>query len=137
MSYGVAAALQAAIYDCLSTDAKLTGMVGAAIFDTAPPGPLPPIYVSLGAEDVQDRSAYDGHGAMHEVVISVVCDSGGFQLAKAAAGAVSDALLYNDFALDRGRLLALDFRRASARQTGAGQSRRIDLRFRARVEDDN
>lgn len=137
MSYGVAAALQAAIYGRLSGDAGLAGLVGTAIFDTAPSGTLPPVYVSLGAEDVRDRSDFDGHGAQHEFMVSVICDSGGFQLAKSAAAAVSDALVDADLALERGRLISLDFLRATARQTGKGQSRRIDLRFRARVEDDN
>ena len=137
MSYGVAAALQAAVWARLASDTALTALVGTAVFDTAPPGPLPPVYVTLGPEDVRDRSDFDGAGAAHEFLVSVVSDSGGFQQAKAAAGAVSDALLSAGLALARGRLVSLDFLRAVARQTGKGATRRIDLRFRARVEDDN
>jgi hypothetical protein len=137
MSYGVAAALQAAIWERLEGDAALAALVGGAVFDTAPPGPLPPVYVTLGPEDVRDRSDFGGAGAAHEFLVSVVCDSGGFQLAKAAAGAVSDALLAGGLVLARGRLVSLQFLRAAARQAGKGATRRIDLRFRARVEDDN
>jgi hypothetical protein len=76
-----------------------------------------------------------GHGAEHDLVVSVCCDSGGFQAAKAVAAAVSDALVDAELTLARGRLVAMDFLRAVARQTGKGLQRRIDLRFRARVED--
>jgi hypothetical protein len=137
MSYGVAAALQAAVWDRLSTDAALAALVGSAVFDTAPPGPLPPVYVTLGPEEARDRSDFTGAGAAHEFLVSVVADSGGFQQAKAAAGAVSDALLGAGLTLSRGRVVSLDFLRAVARQAGKGATRRIDLRFRARVEDDN
>jgi hypothetical protein len=137
MSYGVAAALQAAVWSRLAGDGGLAALVGAAVFDTAPPGPLPPVYVTLGPEDARDRSDFTSAGAAHEFLVSVVCDSGGFQQAKAAAGAVSDALLGSALELERGRVVSLDFLRAVARQTGKGATRRIDLRFRARVEDDN
>jgi hypothetical protein len=136
MSYGVAAALQAAVFGRLAGDAALVALVGDAVFDTAPPGPLPPVYVTLGSEDAQDRSDMTGRGAAHDLVISVISDSGGFLAAKAAAVAVSDALVDADLVLTRGRLVALQFVRAAARQAAKGQLRRIDLRFRARVEDE-
>lgn len=136
MSYGAAAALQAAVYQALVDDAALTALVGTAVFDTAPPGPLPPIYVALGSEDARDRSDMTGHGAAHDLLISVVADAGGFQTAKAAAAAVSDVLVDADLSLSRGILVSLQFLRATARQTGKGQTRRIDLRFRARVSDE-
>jgi hypothetical protein len=135
MSYGVAAALQAAVYQKLASDVTLTALVGTAVFDTAPPGPLPPVYVSLGSEDVRDRSDMTGHGAAHDILVAVVSDSGGFQQAKEAAAAVSDALVDADLTLSRGVLVSMQFLRATARQTGQGQVRRIDLRFRARVCD--
>jgi hypothetical protein len=50
---------------------------------------------------------------------------------------VCDALEGAALTLDRGRLVGLWFERASARRTGTGGAiRQIDLRFRARVEDD-
>ena len=57
--------------------------------------------------------------------------------AKTLAGAVCDALEGAALSLDRGHLVGLWFERASARRTGTGGAiRQIDLRFRARVEDD-
>ena len=54
----------------------------------------------------------------------------------AAAGAVSDALMAGLPALERGRVITLNFLKARARREEAGQIRRIDLTFRARVHDD-
>ena len=109
--------------------------MGGAIYDALPQGPLPATYVTLGPEESQDRSDGTGAGARHDFTVSVVTDGTGFQAAKAVAGAVSDALAGADLALARGRLAALTFRRARARREGTGQLRRIDLTFRARVED--
>ena len=52
-----------------------------------------------------------------------------------AAGAVSDALHEADLTLLRGRLVSLRFERARAYQIENSTGRRIDLTFRARVED--
>lgn len=136
MSYGVAAALQAAVYQRLAGDAALGALVGAAIYDVVPAGPVPGTYVSLGPEDVRDRSDKTGRGAEHRFTVSVVTDAAGFQTAKNAAAAVSDALLGAGLALSRGRLVAMEFLSARARRVRAGDVRRIDLTFRARVEDD-
>ncbi|MGO4915417.1 DUF3168 domain-containing protein [Pseudogemmobacter sp. W21_MBD1_M6] len=135
MSYGVSAALQAAVYQRLLGDAVLGGLVGAAVYDAAPAGLLPPTYVSLGPEDVRDQSDKTGSGAVHLFTVSVVTDAAGFQTAKVVAAAVSDALIDADLVLDRGRLVSLGFVKASARRVGTGTQRRIDLQFRARVDD--
>ncbi|MGV6847178.1 MAG: DUF3168 domain-containing protein [Marinibacterium sp.] len=136
MSYGVAAALQKAVFTALSADPALTALVGSQIFETVPSGPVPDIYVALGPEEVRDRSDQTGPAAEHRFTVSVVAQAHGFAAAKAAAGAVNDALAAPLPVLDRGRLIGLWFDRASARRTGtSGRIRRIDLRFRARVED--
>ena len=57
------------------------------------------------------------------------------EAAKTVAGIVSDALVTADLSLERGRLVALHFDRARAAREGTGDLRRIDLTFRARVED--
>lgn len=137
MSYGMAAPLQEAVYQTLLADSALSALVGAAVYDTLPAGPVPEIYVSLGPEEVRDRSDKDGAGALHRFTVSVVSGAAGFARAKSVASAVSDALTGGSLGLSRGRVVGLWFERASARRTGrAGQVRRIDLRFRARVEDD-
>jgi len=136
MSYGMAAALQSAVYQHLLADTQVGGLVGGAIYDAIPPGDLPQTYVSLGPEEVRDRSDKTNSGAMHRFTVSVVTEVTGFGVAKAVAAAIGDALVDADLPLSRGRLVGLWFERASARRSGkADRVRRIDLRFRASVED--
>ena len=135
MSYGVAAALQAAVYQRLVADSVLAGLVGSAVYDAIPTGVLPAIYVALGPEIARDMSDGTGRGAEHEFTISVVTDVAGFASAKAAAAAVSDALIGAPLVLTRGKLIYLNFARAVAARVGTGGVRQISLTFKARVED--
>lgn len=136
MSYGVSAALQTAIYQRLVIDMALGAIVGSNIFDAIPSGMVPPLYVALGPEIARDRSDKTGAGAEHEFTVSVVTEAAGFATAKEAASAVSDALVDADLALDRGTLVSLNFYRAKAVRVGTADVRRIDLTFKARVQDD-
>ena len=136
MTYAIAQPLQAAIYQRLTSDEALGSLVGGHVYDQVPPGLLPTLYVALGPEQARDRSDQTGRGTEHDVVVSVVTDGAGFSAAKAAAAAVSDALLGPTLTLTRGRLVSLRFLRAQAARKGAGDTRQIDLTFRARVEDD-
>ena len=137
MSYGVSAALQAAVYQQLSANSDVVALSGGAIYDAVPAGAVPQTYVTLGPEDVREASDRSGGGAVHRFTVSVVSEVAGFGAAKTLAGAVCDALENASPALDRGRLVGLWFERARARRTGTGGAiRQIDLRFRARVEDD-
>ncbi|MDQ2089140.1 DUF3168 domain-containing protein [Marimonas arenosa] len=135
MSYGVSSALQAAVYQHLAADSALGALVGAAIYDALPSGNLPSTYVTLGPETVWERSDKTGPGALHMLTVSVVTDTAGFQAAKDVAMAISDALEDADLNLARGSLVYLNFDRAVAKLEGTGTQRRIDLRFRARVQD--
>ncbi|TDK49839.1 DUF3168 domain-containing protein [Antarcticimicrobium luteum] len=136
MSYAMSGPLQAAVYQLLAADPALTAVVGGAIYDGLPAGPLPETYVNLGPEVVRDRSDREGAGALHRLTISVISEAPGFAAAKAAAAAIGDVLVDATPALSRGRVVGIWFERARARRTGsAGQIRRIDLNFRARVED--
>jgi hypothetical protein len=135
MSYGMAAALQAAVYDRLVQDAALSGLVGGAVFDAVPPGEGPATFVLIGPEEVRDASDTTGGGAEHRLSVSVVSRAPGFAAAKAAAAAVSDALVGAELTLARGRLVGLWFLSAKARRESGGAVRRIDMMFRARVED--
>lgn len=135
MSYAASAALQAAVFDRLTGDAALSALVGGAIFDAPPPGPLPETYVALGPEEARARGDASGGGAWHRFTVSVVSAGPGFLAAKRAAAAVSDALVDSDLSLARGRLAGLHFLRARARLQGRGSHRRIDLTFRARIDD--
>ena len=96
---------------------------------------MPDLYVSLGPEKVTADDDKTGTGSAHQFVISVVTDVPGFRAAKDAAGAVSDALHEADLTLLRGRLVSLRFERARAYQIENSTGRRIDLTFRARVDD--
>ncbi|MCU9848715.1 DUF3168 domain-containing protein [Defluviimonas sp. WL0024] len=135
MSYGAAAALQAVIYQTLTADPALDALVSGAIYDAVPPGTVTGTYVSIGPEDVRDASDQVGRGAFHEFTVSIVTDQAGFQNAKAVAAAVSDALTDATPVLARGRLVGLWFLSARARRVEKADVRRIDLMFRARVED--
>lgn len=136
MSYASASALQAAIFQRLMADSAVDALVGSAIYDAVPAGPVPDTYVSIGPEDARDRSDKTGSGAEHDFSVSVVTEAAGFQNAKAIAGAVTDALVGAELILSRGRLVDLWFLRARARRVGAADQRRIDLWFRARVDID-
>ena len=135
MSYAVAAALQAGVYETLRDDAGVGDLVGHRIYDAVPKGRLPDLYVALGPETALDASDKTGRGAWHEFAVSVISDDAGFQGAKEVSAAVCDALIDTEMGLERGRLVALNFKRAVARREKAGR-RRVDLIFRARVEDD-
>jgi len=136
MSYGVAAALQAAVYAHLRDDPGLSALIGGDIFDAMPSGRVPDTFVTLGPEQAHDRSDKTGWGAEHRFTVSVVSDTAGFSAAKTVAAAISDALRDPHLSLARGRLVWLHFVRAAARREDKGAVRRIDLTFRARVEDD-
>ncbi|MEO1676622.1 MAG: DUF3168 domain-containing protein [Pseudomonadota bacterium] len=136
MSYGAAAALQAAIYQALVADPTVSSMTGGRVYDAAPPGEVPALYVALGPETVRDRGDGTGHAARHDFTVSVVAEGGGFQAAKEVAGAISDALVDTRPPLARGRVVRLDFLRATARRVGKATRRRIDLRFAALVAED-
>ncbi|MFV0361183.1 DUF3168 domain-containing protein [Tropicimonas sp.] len=136
MSYGVAAALQTAIYGLLVNDTKIAELVGPNVFDEAPAGAVPDLYVTLGPEVGLAAGDKTGQGARHRFTVSVVCGAAGFHGAKRIAGAVSDALDDARPELARGRVVGMQFLRADARRAGTQGKRRIDLRFEARVEDD-
>lgn len=136
MSYAMAAALQEAVFEALTGDAALTALVGDAVYDVVPAGSLPPLYVSLGPEEVRDASDKTAGAARHDFTVSVIAGDSGFHAAKTAAAAVGAVLLDANLSLSRGRLVALNFLRARASREGTGQMRRIDLRFRAHIDDD-
>ncbi|MEL6621013.1 MAG: DUF3168 domain-containing protein [Pseudomonadota bacterium] len=135
MTYAVSAALQEAVYTALLEDAEVAAALGGAVYDAIPTGTLPSIYVVLGTEDVRQANDKTGSGAVHRLVLSVITDAPGFRTAKQAAGAVCDVLHEADLTLSRGRLVSLIFQRARAGKIDKGTGRKIDLTFRARVED--
>jgi len=131
MSYAAAAALQAAVYGRLTGFAALAGV---AVLDAAPPGIAPETFVLIGPEVMNDRSDKSGGGADHLLSVAVISKASGFRSAKEVAGAVSDALVGAGMTLTTGRLIYVAFVQARARRLDEGDTRRIDLTFRARVE---
>ena len=130
MSYAAAAALQGAVFQHLSAAPALAGV---AIYDAVPPQPAG-TFVLVGPEEARDASDGSGPGAEHLMQVSVVSDGAGFLAAKTLAAEVSDLLAGAALVLARGRLVSLAFQRARAQRIDAGQVRRIDLTFRARIE---
>ena len=133
MSYAGSAALQQAVFGALESDAALAGLVGEAIHEEPPAGAMPPLWVTLGAESARERTSAGRLGSRHDFVVTVVSEDGGFARAKAAAGAVCDALDGSNPPLARGRVVAMSFVRARASRRGG--TRRIDLTFRAFLDD--
>ena len=130
MSYAAAAALQSAIYQRLTA---FPALAGVAIYDAVPPSATG-TFVLIGPEEARDQSDRSGAGADHQLVISVITDATGFLSIKTIAADISDALIGVPLVLTRGVLAQLLFLRASARRIAEGETRRIDLTFRARVQ---
>ena len=132
MSYGAAAALQAAIFGRLTAAPALAGV---SVVDAIPTGGGTGTFVLIGPEEVLDQSDKTGGGAEHRLTVAVISDATGFQGAKDVAVAISDALIDAPLTLARGHLVGLRFLRAKAVRLDEGGHRRIDLSFRARIED--
>lgn len=135
MSYAVSAALQKAVFSALGADVALQAELGGAIYDAVPQGTVPDVFVSLGPETVKVRSDGSGSGSQHDITVSVVATDDGFTAAKTAAGLVSDVLNGADLALERGQLVFIRFLKAVAKRNRGRSGRRIDMTFRARIDD--
>jgi hypothetical protein len=131
----MAAALQAAIYQRLRGSSDLDALVGDAVFDAVPAGAAPGLYVLIGPEEVLDRSDKSGAGAEHRFTVSVVSDAAGFQAAKTAAVAMSDALADPGWCCRAGGWWGCGSSRRWRSGPVPAEARRIDLTFRARVEE--
>lgn len=131
MSYAAAAALQAAIYARL---AGWAGLSGVPVMDQQPSGGGRGTFVLIGPETALDKGDVTGPGAEHQLQVSVISDARGFMAAKTAAAAVSAALIDAPLSLGTGHLVGLQFVKAAAKRLDEGDTRRIDLTFRARVD---
>lgn len=140
MSYGYAAGLQAAIYQRLVADAALGGLVDGRIYDA----PLEvgseetaADHVTLGEETARPWTTKTSAGARHDFDVTVHSGQDGFDAAKRIAGAICAALVDAPLAVPGGRVVALRFLRAKAERNAAPEKRRIALRFRAVLDEDN
>ncbi len=135
MTYRLAAPLQEAVYGCLAGDSEVTALCPGGVFDSPPAGAPPELYIALGPEEVRERGDMSGRAALHRFEVSVVGTNQGFHAAKTLAAAVETALAAAPLTLPHGRVALLQFERARARRERNGTRRRIDLTFRALVDD--
>ena len=139
MTYALAWPLQKAIYELLSATPTLVSMVGDRIHDGAPqervPGVENGLSVVIGDDAAQDWSSSDGNGAQHLIGVAIIARERSFADAKAAAAAISDALLHEAISLERGRVVHVAFHSARTKREERDALRRIEMRFRVLVED--
>jgi hypothetical protein len=140
VTYALSWPLQKAVYERLSADPAVAAIAPGRIFDAPPPlaGPAEeePLHAIIGDESVRDWSSAERGGAAHVLGVSVFAAERSFAEAKRLAGAISEALTRGGLAPERGRVVSLAFLSARTRREAKGRVRRIDLRFRALVEDD-
>lgn len=134
MTYAMSEALQIALYETLSTDPTITSLTDGAIYDSVP-HPAPDLFIALGPEKVRSRSDRTGNGANHEFRVSVVTRHEGFLAAKSVAATISNRLLKTKLTPSKGSIVFLNFLRAEARRDESEGTRRIDLWFRARLDE--
>lgn len=138
MSYAMSHALQEAVFTTLTQDAGLLALVGQDIYDAPPqvdPAEVPAVSVTLGPERVRDGSTKTSSGAVHDFTVMVHARTEGFSRPKAAAAAVCEALLDVPITLARGHLINLRMLSARAVRGPAAEPRRVELRFRAVLQD--
>lgn len=135
MTYAIGASLQKAVFQHLTGEAEIIELAGPNIFDAVAPSAKPSVFVLIGEELVRDRSTKTSGGAHHDFTISVFADLQGFSTGKTLAAVICDSLLSASLTTERGRVTGIWFRRARTRRGTAPDRRRIDLTFRAHVED--
>ena len=140
MSYALAAGLQAAIYARLTADTELWDLVGDKIYDAplkGSPDPAAPDHVTLGDETARPWGSKTSVGAIHDFDVTVHSARDGFEGGKRIAAAVCMALVDAPLVVAGGRVVALRFLRAKAERGRPPEKRRIALRFRAVIDEDN
>lgn len=125
--------LQTSIYTRLAAAPDLGAVIGSHLYDAVPAGPVPDLYVLIGEEAVRDASDQGAHGAVHDVSIAAISTADSFLKLKQAAAAIISALEAPELALSRGRVVGIWFKTSVAKRNASGQ-RRIELKFRVRVE---
>lgn len=133
MSTQFSGPVQVAVFDRLASDPAVLAIVGSHVYDAVPAGALPNIYVLIGEEVVKDHSDSSGLAAHHDIAISVISSVESFLMMKDAAAAITTALQAAPLSLSEGSVSAFWTRGVASRRDAAGQ-RKIDLKFRLRVE---
>jgi hypothetical protein len=130
--------LQQALFGALSANAEIAALVGAHLYDDPPEDEVlardGAAWIVLGDEQVTPWSTASDQGAAHMIEISVITAQRGFATAKRIAGAICEATL-GTLSLSRGRVVNASFLGAKTRRSIKNGARRIDLRFRIAIED--
>jgi len=138
MSLVLSGVLQGAIFDILMADAALNALVGGEIYDAPLPsgGTFPAgEHVTLGEEIVKPFDTVTSSGGVHDFEVTVHSSANGFAGVKAAAGAVLTALIGANWSLSGGHLVSVRLLKARAKRGVAPELRRVEMRFRAVVEE--
>ncbi len=138
MSLTLSGDLQAAIYTALSNDSALVALVGTEIYDAPLPsgGNLPEgEHVTLGEEISRPFNSATSRGSIHDLAIFVHSTASGFSAAKEVVRAIGNVLDDANLPISGGHMVRLQFLRARARRGVAPELRRIELRFRAVLEE--
>lgn len=138
MSLGLSGELQGAIFGALTADAALNALVGAEIYDAPLPsgGSLPlGEHVTLGEEMVKPFGSTTSSGGVHDFDVVVHSTANGFSAAKEVAATIDAILVDSNLTIAGGHLVSLRFLKAKAKRGIAPELRRIEMRFRAVVED--
>ena len=138
MSLVLSGELQGAIYAALTGDTALVALVGSEIYDAPLPvgGALPlGEHVTLGEEIVKPFGSITSSGGVHDFDVVLHSTANGFAAAKLVAAAVSDVLVDANLSIAGGHLVSLRFIKAKAKRGIAPELRRVEMRFRAVIED--
>lgn len=129
-----AMALQKAIFELLSGDAALTGLIGAeGVTDRLLAKPKLPLVVLCAIESAAHRTASED-GEAHGVVIEVWSEAHGNRETQAITARIRALLDDAPLALDGAHLVFLLHRTTRQRRDGRSRFHRAELRFRAVTE---
>lgn len=127
-------ALQSAIHQCLTGDAKLTALLGGThVWDHVPRGAAFP-HVTIGISTERDWSTGSEPGSEHILTLNIWSRAAGRREAERIATAVRDALHDQELALTGHRLVNLQHELTEVRRDAPSEMYRGVIRFRAVTE---
>ena len=138
MSLALSGEFQGAIYGALTGDVALNALVGSEIYDAPlPSGGALPLgeHVTLGEGVVKPFGTVTSSGGVHDFDVVVHSTANGFAAAKLVVAAVSNVLVDANLSVSGGQLVSLRFVKAKAKRGVAPELRRVEMRFRAVVEE--
>jgi hypothetical protein len=134
MPTSASAALRAAVYDALSTDAALAALLGGPkIYDEPPRGAAFP-YVTLGEARIADYSTGDVSGEEQQLTLHAWSRQGGHREAHMITAALLQALDDAPLVLTDHHLVNMRFAVADVRREADGRTYHALVRFRAVTE---